>query len=110
MGMSGDTELGADTTDLQMIYHRLRTDPALRFDSVDEIVAAAQGTMDRARAAIPEWFGRLPQADCVMAQIPGPGAEDAPLGFCLPPTTDGSRPMLESGVRIDAARIPIRRR
>ena len=27
-----------------------------------------------------------------MAQIPGPGAEEAPLAFYLPPTVDGSRP------------------
>ena len=48
--------------------------------------------MDRARTAISGWFGRLPQTDCVMAQIPGPGAEEAPLAFYLPPTVDGSRP------------------
>lgn len=77
--------------DLQEIFEHLRNDPALRFNDADEVSAAAQEAMDRARAAISEWFGRLPIADCVMAQIGG-GAEEAPLGYYLPPATDGSRP------------------
>ena len=86
----GSRVLGTDS--LTMIYQHLRNDPALRFENVEQIVAAAQASMDRARAAIPDWFGRLPQTDCVMAQIPGPGAEQAPLAFYLPPAVDGSRP------------------
>ena len=77
--------------DLQEIFEHLRTDPTLRFTNGDEVRAAAQDAMDRARAAMPEWFGRLPIADCVMAEISG-GAEEAPLGYYLPPATDGSRP------------------
>ncbi|HSF86649.1 MAG TPA: DUF885 domain-containing protein [Acidimicrobiia bacterium] len=80
------------TTDLDEIFSRLRNDPALRFSSRDEIVAAAQSALDRAAAAMPEWFGRLPRAECRMAEIPGPGAEEAPLAYYFPPATDGSRP------------------
>jgi uncharacterized protein (DUF885 family) len=80
------------TSDLAEIYERLRSDPALRFDTGAEVRKAAQTSMDRARAAMGDWFGRLPQADCVVAEIPGPGAEDAPLGYYLQPAMDGSRP------------------
>jgi uncharacterized protein (DUF885 family) len=86
----GSRVLGTDN--LTAIYQQLRNDPGLRFENVDQIVAAAQASMDRARAALPDWFGRLPETDCVMAQIPGPGAEEAPLAFYLPPTIDGTRP------------------
>ena len=79
------------TTDVAEIYQRLREDRSLRFGSADDIVAAAQAAMDRALVAIPEWFGRLPDADCVMAEIPA-GAEGAPLAYYLPPATDGTRP------------------
>ncbi len=88
-------ELGSKvlaTSDLDEIFDRLRNDPELRFGTREEIVAAAQGAMDRAFAAIPDWFGRLPKAPCVMAEIPGPGAEEAPLAYYFPPTPDGSRP------------------
>jgi uncharacterized protein (DUF885 family) len=88
-------EMGAEvlgTSDLATIYDTLRNDPALRFGTGEEVVAAAQNAMDRARAAIPDWFGRLPQADCVMAEIPEAGAQDAPIAYYLPPAADGSRP------------------
>jgi uncharacterized protein (DUF885 family) len=80
------------TSDLAEIYDRLRNDPALRFANGEQVVADAQDAMDRARAAIPDWFGRLPQADCVMDEIPEAGAQDAPIAYYLPPATDGSRP------------------
>ncbi len=80
------------TRDLDAIFARLRDDTALRFTSPDEIIAAAEGAMTRARAAIPQWFGRLPIADCVLHEIPGPGAELSPLAYYLPPAADRSRP------------------
>jgi uncharacterized protein (DUF885 family) len=88
-------ELGAEvlgTSDLAGIYDKLRNDPSLRFETGSEVVAAAQNAMDRAQAAIPDWFGRLPQADCVMMEVPEAGAADAPIAFYLPPAVDGSRP------------------
>ncbi len=79
-------------TDLDQMFHALRHDMELRFDSAEQIVTAAASAMDRARAALPAWFGVLPQADCVMVEIPELGAAEAPLAFYLPPATDGSRP------------------
>ena len=81
-----------DTEDLEDIYRRLRDDPALRFENGEQIVAAAQGAMDRASAAMGKAFGRLPQTPCVMAEVPPLGAEDAPMAFYFPPADDGSRP------------------
>ena len=80
------------TTNLGDIFHRLRNDPELRFGSGEEIAAAAQAAMDRARSAIPDWFGRLPKSACVIAEIPEPGAAEAPLAYYYPPAADGSRP------------------
>ncbi len=79
-------------TDLAQIYHQLRNDSDLRFENSEQIVAAAEHAMARAKDAIPNWFGRLPVADCVVVEIPELGAESAPLAFYLPPATDGSRP------------------
>jgi uncharacterized protein (DUF885 family) len=81
-----------ETDDLTEIYGRLRNDQALRFDSAEEIVAAAQGALDRASSAMGKAFGRVPKTPCVMAEVPPLGAEDAPLAFYFPPADDGSRP------------------
>jgi uncharacterized protein (DUF885 family) len=80
------------TSHLDEIFERLRNDPALRFGNAEQVVAGAQSAMDRARAAIPDWFGRLPQADCVMQEVPVAGAKEAPIAYYMPPATDGSRP------------------
>ena len=86
----GELVLGTD--DLEEIYARLRDDQALRFEDADQIVAAAQGSLDRATEAMSKAFGRLPKAPCVMQVMPPLGAEDAPLAFYFPPTEDGNRP------------------
>ena len=86
----GVSVLGTD--DLQEIYRSLRDDPALRFETSEQVKAAAQEALERATAAIGDWFGTQPKAPCVMAEVPEVGAKDAPLAFYLPPTPDGSRP------------------
>jgi len=82
-------ELGAEvlgTDDLPTIYERLRTDPALRHDDADEILAACETAFARARAEMPSWFGRLPVANCEIRTT-----DQGALGFYYPPADDGSR-------------------
>ncbi len=86
----GDGVLG--TTDLAEIYQRLRNDPSLRFETADQIQQQAERATARAIEAIPDWFGRLPVAECIVRPIPEPGAKDATLAYYLPPADDGSRP------------------
>ncbi len=81
----GEAVLG--TSDLSEIYARLRDDPELHFDNGPEIVAASEAAMAKAKAAMGDWFGRLPQADCLVSETPS-----GPLAFYFPPATDGSRP------------------
>jgi uncharacterized protein (DUF885 family) len=86
----GQSVLGTD--DVASIYKQLRNDDTLRFADADGIVAAAQAALDRAEEAIPRWFGTLPKAPGVMAEMPPVGADDAPLAFYLPAAEDGTRP------------------
>ena len=64
------------TTELAAIFVRLRTDPALYFETEEQVEAAAEAALSRARAATPRAFGRLPQATCVVRPIP---AHEAPF-------------------------------
>lgn len=83
-------ELGAEvlgTSDLTAIFSRLRDDPELRFGSGEEVRAAAEAALAKAKAAMGDWFGRLPQADCLVQETPS-----GPQAFYFPPATDGSRP------------------
>lgn len=82
--------LGAEvlgTDDLDEIFRRLREDPDLHFTAGPEIVAASERALAKAKAAMGDWFGRLPKADCIVSETPS-----GPLAFYFPPATDGSRP------------------
>ena len=75
------------TSDLDEIYSRLRDDPELHYSDGPSIVAASERALAKAKAAMGDWFGRLPQADCLVKETPS-----GPLGFYFRPATDGSRP------------------
>lgn len=88
-------EIGAralGTDDLGEIFARLRDDPSLRFSSAEEIMDLATSGLDRARDAMGDWFGRLPQAPCRIEPVPAVLAADAPAAYYFPPASDGSRP------------------
>ncbi len=74
------------TDDLPQIFAAMRSDPALHFATGDQLVAASEGAMARAWAAMPDWFSVLPQAPCVV-QATTTGAK----AFYFPPAPDGSR-------------------
>jgi len=76
-----------DTTDLQEIFSRLRDDPALHHTTGEGVRAAAEAAFEKARAAMGDWFGRLPEADCLVAETAS-GAQ----AFYFPAAEDGSRP------------------
>ncbi|MGH9135953.1 MAG: DUF885 domain-containing protein [Acidimicrobiales bacterium] len=80
------------TTERAEIFERLRNDPALRYETGDEIIADARRCLDAARAEMGQWFGRLPQADCDLKAVPEYAAPDSPAAYYFPPADDGSRP------------------
>jgi uncharacterized protein (DUF885 family) len=75
------------TSDLSEIFSRLRDDPALHFSDGPSVVAASEKALAKAKAAMGSWFGRLPKADCVVAETP-----TGPTAFYFRPAADGSRP------------------
>ncbi|MCW2855980.1 MAG: hypothetical protein JWR52_1595 [Marmoricola sp.] len=82
-------ELGLEvvgTDDLQEIFEAMRTDPALHFETGDQLVEASEIAMQRAWDAMGDWFEVLPQAKCAV-QATRTGAK----AFYFAPATDGSR-------------------
>ncbi|HLX33671.1 MAG TPA: DUF885 domain-containing protein [Candidatus Limnocylindrales bacterium] len=88
-------ELGArllQTPDLATTLASLRTDPKLRFTTAEEVFDTAQRSLDRATAAIPDWFGRLPQAPCEVVPVPEHAQAHQTIAYYFAPAFDGSRP------------------
>ncbi|MHB1065874.1 MAG: DUF885 domain-containing protein [Candidatus Nanopelagicales bacterium] len=79
-------------TDVRAIFDHLQSDPALRWQTAEQIIEAAEATVRRAEAASGDWFGRLPAAVCVLEQVPELEAEGSAPAYYMPPALDGSRP------------------
>ena len=77
--------------DRHALRDALAADPANHTGDPQVLVRLAQEQTDRAYAAAPRYFGRIPSANCyVMAVEPYREAESPPA-FYMPPTLDGSR-------------------
>ncbi|MEA2024151.1 MAG: DUF885 domain-containing protein [Actinomycetota bacterium] len=83
-------EIGSDalgTSDLNAIFSRLRDEPDLHHTTGEAVRAAAEAAFEKARAAMGDWFGRLPEADCLIAET-----DSGAVAFYFPAADDGSRP------------------
>jgi uncharacterized protein (DUF885 family) len=80
------------TADLAGTLAGLRGDPSVHFRTGEEIVAVAEASLARANGAIPEWFGRLPKAACVVARMQPHEEQHSTIAYYREPAQDGSRP------------------
>ena len=80
------------TTDLAGTLAALRSDPTLRFSTSGEVFSTARRSLERAEAAIPDWFGRLPRAACEVIPIPTHAEAHQTIAYYSWPAVDGSRP------------------
>ncbi len=78
-------------TDPVEVLDRLRTDPELRYTTGEEIMGDAREAFEAGKAAMGEWFGRLPQSPCAIEEVPAFLAADSPSAYYFPPAGDGSR-------------------
>jgi len=70
----------------------LRGSPGAVPESVEELLDRARGQIERALAAAPDYFGRLPRAACEVRAVEPYKEEDAPAAYYYPPAIDDSRP------------------
>jgi uncharacterized protein (DUF885 family) len=60
--------------------------------SAEALVALVEDQVQRSWDIAPQWFGRLPKANCRVREIEAYRAEDMAGAFYMPPTADGLRP------------------
>ncbi len=80
---------GDDTTAYR---DALNADPAEMPPTPEALVARCQEDVERAFAAAPRWFSRIPRAACEVRRVEPLLEKDAPGAYYYPPTVDGSRP------------------
>jgi uncharacterized protein (DUF885 family) len=80
------------TDGLAATLRSLREDPALHFATREEVFETAVRSLDRANAAVPDWFGRLPKAPCEVVSMPAHEEKHSTIAYYREPAADGSRP------------------
>ncbi|WP_370948313.1 DUF885 family protein [Amycolatopsis sp. cg5] len=78
-------------TDLAEIFERLRTDPALRWNSGEELLDSARAAIARAETVAPRWFNSVPPTKCLVDAIPAAQADGGTMGYYIERALDGSR-------------------
>ncbi|HEX6140887.1 MAG TPA: DUF885 domain-containing protein [Candidatus Limnocylindria bacterium] len=77
--------------DRHVLKAALETDPANHTADRQSLVDLAIGQTERAFAAAPRYFGRLPSANCVVLPVEEYRERESPPAFYMQPTIDGSR-------------------
>ena len=77
--------------DRHALRDALMSDPANHTSDPDALVRLAQEQTDRAYAAAPTYFGRLPSANCYVKPVEPYREVESPPAFYMPPSIDGSR-------------------
>ena len=88
-------EIGArvlGTSDVATIQSRLRHDPALHFETREEVQLAAEEALARATAAMDRWFGIVPEAPCEVVRIAPHEERDTTIAYYREPSADGRTP------------------
>jgi len=79
------------TGDVKTLLEIVKADPANAFETQDEIIVFAQAAVDRAKAAMPDWFGFVPQAEVALKPYPD-FMQRTGGGFYSAGAADGSTP------------------
>jgi uncharacterized protein (DUF885 family) len=88
--MKAIAERSFRTADVPALLERLRTDPQHTYKSKEDLLLHVAAALERARAAMPRWFGLLPKAGVVIQ--PQPAFREPTADQYNNASEDGSRP------------------
>jgi uncharacterized protein (DUF885 family) len=87
-------EIGAKVfgvSDRAEIFRRMTTDPAMRWENAEELLAAATHAVRRAESVAKNWFGLLASKPCKVEPVPDAEAPTSPTAYYVIPSMDGAR-------------------
>jgi uncharacterized protein (DUF885 family) len=77
--------------DVDEVFERFRADASMYYRSGQEMLDDARAIVEAGKAAMADWFGRVPRADCEVKPVPEHLAADSPQAYYFSPAVDGSR-------------------
>ena len=79
------------TTDMAEIFDRLSNDPALRYQSRQEMLDHARRAVAAAESAAPRWFATVPDEPCTVEAVAESEEAGTAAAYYMPGAIDGSR-------------------
>ncbi len=80
-----------NTSDMAEIFDRLSNDPALRYQSRQDMLDHARRVVAAAEAEAPRWFATVPDEPCTVEAVPESEEAGMAAAYYMPGAIDGSR-------------------
>jgi uncharacterized protein (DUF885 family) len=73
------------------VLGKMQTEPAMRYESKEQMLQLAVDTIERAYKPLDQWFTVFPKSPCKVLPVPAESEQHAPPAYYYPPLPDGSR-------------------
>ena len=80
-----------DAKSPEEVIHKMQTEPAMRYESKEQMLQIAEDTIERSYKPLDKWFTVFPKSPCKVLPAPPESEQHAPPAYYVAPLPDGSR-------------------
>ena len=81
----------SNTNSPEEVIYKMQTEPAMRYESKEQMLQIAKDTIERSYKPLDKWFTVFPKAPCKVLPAPPESEQHAPPAYYVAPLPDGSR-------------------
>ena len=81
----------SDAKSPEEVIHKMQTEPAMRYESKEQMLQIAEDTIERSYKPLDKWFTVFPKSPCKVLPAPPESEQHAPPAYYVAPLPDGSR-------------------
>ena len=80
-----------DANSPEDVIYKMQTEPAMRYESKEQMLQIAEDTIERSYKPLDKWFTVFPKSPCKVLPAPPESEQHAPPAYYVAPLPDGSR-------------------
>ena len=81
----------SDANSPEEVIYKMQTEPAMRYESKEQMLQIAEDTIERSYKPLNMWFTIFPKSPCKVLPAPPESEQHAPPAYYVAPLPDGSR-------------------
>ena len=81
----------SDANSPEEVIYKMQTEPAMRYESKEQMLKIAEDTIERSYKPLNKWFTVFPKSPCKVLPAPPESEQHAPPAYYVAPLPDGSR-------------------